>query len=168
MKKKLIIGSVLTVALLGAGVTTAMTVKQDKQTPVSHTQPVEKPAKKQEIKEAIVSAPEPVLVEQPPQSQPTLQEEPVAPPVEPQTYKWADQMAAAGIAPEHYAFVTDMVLTDDGWRLFGNRVWQGAGRAWAVCHSDLSLCITHANEWVLRHHGSWEQANYIWNRAGNF
>jgi hypothetical protein len=68
-----------------------------------------------------VSAPEaPVVAAKPAEtttSPVTEPEAPVEPQAKPQTYKWAAEMTAAGIAAADHGYVTDMVLEDSGWRL---------------------------------------------------
>lgn len=109
-------------------------------------------------------------VTQPVDQQPTPQpvqtvEEPVAP--APIAYKWSNEMAAAGIAESDYGYITDMLLNDEGWKLIGDKVWQNAAKCW-IANKDIVLCLKSAQSWVKEYHGTWAQANAIWNRAGNF
>lgn len=132
--------------------------------------PMVKQEEDKEIK-VEVEEPQPVSSPQPPQppqptspvSQPASQ--PTAP--EPVVYKWTQEMSAAGITETDYGYVTDMVLDENGWRIdYSKKLWQHAYIA--SKKSSLVESIQYADRWVKLHHGTWQQANEIWNRAGNF
>ena len=168
MRKKLIITSALTVALAGAGITTVMAAQQHN-TP-KHVASAEKkaetkstpaPATETQVQEAPAASVAPVEQAAPVQATaPSAPEQPV--------YKWADQMAAAGIAESDYGYVTEMVLNDAGWRLSGPGLWQRAQTTWQSCGGDLVQCLQRADVWVKQYHGTWAQAHELYVRAGNF
>ena len=173
--------SAVTATLAVAGIITAtMTHQQDPQPSQAHsvtvteaalepTKPVDTKPVDPETVEAPVAA-EPVQTVTNPSPAP---EAATAPVEQPRTYKYAADMAAAGIAESDYGYVTDMLLeeeaaSDHGWRVVpqgGRAVWYRAMRA---PEGTLSNKLDWANRYVFATYGTWEVAHRQYVRAGNF
>lgn len=94
-------------------------------------------------------------------------EAPVAAETTPQTYKWAAEMNAAGIAAADHGYVTDMVLEDFGWRVVmrDKSVWHLARQT----QGTLVEQLVQVNKYVeVRYAGSWVAAHSEYVSKGNF
>ena len=89
-----------------------------------------------------------------------------APTASPIVYKWADDMASVGIAQSDYAFVTDTVLDDNGWRLAGDKIWHEAVNG--SFYTNLHDKILFANNYVVTYYGTWQAAYDSYVNRGNF
>lgn len=83
----------------------------------------------------------------------------------PVTYKWAAEMATAGIAESDYDIVTQLLLDDSGWVFVGRSAWYKAGECWAN-YRDLVGCLTIANLHINRTAGTWDKASQNWLTVG--
>lgn len=170
MNKRIIIG-ITSLVLIGTTVGAIMENHPKSQS--SATEPVHKEIT---ITQADVDAqitPEPTPSETPvatpkvsPKVTPQVSQAPVAPIV----YKWADQMAAAGISESDYGYVTTMLLDDNGWRTTGTPLWQGNAVTVGIGNNAESIppMLQRAVRWVAKYEGTWAVAYDRWNTAGNF
>lgn len=94
-------------------------------------------------------------------------EAPVEDETQPQTYKWAAEMTAAGIDTADHGYATEMVLEDFGWRVVMREkpVWHLARQT----HGTLTEQLVQANKYVeARYDGSWADAHQAYLSMGNF
>jgi hypothetical protein len=167
--KKLAISMAVGVVLTGAGVASAATIQN--QVNSANTEQVveqqEEPVKAVEIKEMKKIEEEPAKPVEAPQSvsnEPTApvvtQSEPVEAPAQPQ-YKFAAEMAAAGIAEADYGLASDYLLDDNGWIRSGANAWSKASECHAM-YNDIVACLTYANNNVKTYWGTWANARANW------
>lgn len=112
----------------------------------------------EQTKEETVVSPAPTPEAQSTSSEPAPAQAPVA-------YKWAAEMAAAGIAEADYGHVTALLLDDNGWTGGNGFTWQ---KAHSVYGRELVYQLYYANRWIANYQGGWAEAHALVDKAGNF
>lgn len=175
-KRNVVLSSVGLAMISGAGVfaynvnqpvAPLVSVVEEKEPEVASIEQVEKV----ELKEPKLEVAEQTV---PPTVQPVQQPEPVVETqevTEPVVYKWAAEMAEAGVAESEYGYITDMVLNEHGWREYRHdpsaKLWQRSG----MCNPreyGLAQCIKSAVHWSVTHYGSIKNAHDAWVRNSDF
>lgn len=97
-----------------------------------------------------------------------VDEQPV-PPEQPQTHRFAAEMAAAGISEADFAMVEQLVLDNNGWRVYQRSadlpVWRLAHQTQGELTSQLSDVTLYVE---VTYGGSWSAAHDSYVKLGNF
>lgn len=101
------------------------------------------------------------------QTQAPVEEAPTQPQI---TYKWAAEMAEAGVPESDYGYITDMVLNEHGWREYRHDPSAKIWRRHEHCNpraEGLVNCIKYAVGWCNVNHGSIKAAYDQWTGVRN-
>ena len=131
--------------------------------PVALTQPTVAPQPATDSSPVLAS--QPAVVEAAPAT--TQASAPIAPAPAP-TYIYSEVIRAAGIASSDDGYVTDMVLNDHGWRVYGPNTWSHANQANEGNSEPLVWNIGRVNHYVIATYGSWSAAHDAWVSGGDF
>lgn len=161
------------IILAGAGVTTYMAQQpQPTQKPTAKSVQIKVEQPQDQAEDAV-----PVTVVEGPAApvdtkttiDPSAQSNAATAPDTQPTYKFADEMAANGIAESDYGYVTDMVLDTYGWRMAqrypDKPLWHLARQT----RGDLTEQLRQVNFYVSKfYEGSWSRAHETYVQTRNF
>jgi hypothetical protein len=166
--KKIVTSVAIGIALTGAGVASAATIQTQTNNAAEIVEEQVEAVEAVEIKEMKKIEEEPAKPVEAPQNVPeqptetvTVQAETTQEP-EQRQFKFAAEMAAAGIAEADYGLASDFLLNDDGWIRAGAQAWTKGATCWFQ-HVNIVHCLMFAKQEVdTLYGGSWQTARSKW------
>ncbi|MET4003875.1 hypothetical protein ABIB48_002613 [Arthrobacter sp. UYCu511] len=137
----------------------SLIVKQDPLPPIQYAEP-SKP---------VLEAPAASSVNDTTTNPSTNPEAPESPTVQPQAHKFAAEMAAAGISESDFGIVEQLVLDNNGWRVYSANpdqpIWRLARQTKGELTSQLKDVVLYVQ---VTYDGSWSAAQDSYVNRGNF